>query len=458
MPGAFHGINTATRAMRSFQRALETAGHNLANVNTPGFSRQVVDLASADPASLYSVGRQALGAGVTISSINRIRDLFLEARMQGASSDLSKFTSQSATLKQIEHIFGEPSDSGIANALNRMFDAWSGLASNPNGSGARIEVRNAGELLTHRVRSAFSQLTELKAQLEGQVTAQISRISEIGTELAKLNAQIRFDVVSGGTPSDLLDQRDRLIGELSEFTPVRTATFSDGTMAVYLSQFTLVQGETSHVYPSQFNAGTYSITDGVNTYDVRSGSLFGLMHGLNAIQSQQAQLDLLSNTLKTQFNSLHMTGVNLNGTTGIRFFHDASPQTGAIDFRLSNDVLADIKNIASGTSGDAGDGGLALSLSNLRSAALGALGTKTFQSYYGDAVAALAQEAARATNNRETQAGIVQQIEAQRSAISGVSIDEEMASMLRFQRSYQAAARVLSVLDQVTEDLVNIIR
>ncbi|MBV6459614.1 MAG: hypothetical protein HONBIEJF_02764 [Fimbriimonadaceae bacterium] len=443
--------------MRSLQRALETAGHNIANVNTAGYSRQVVDFSSTEAATLYSNGRQALGSGVTISSINRIRDLFLEARMQGAGADLSKFSTQASTLKRIEKLFNEPGDAGIASALNRMFDAWSGLASNPNDAGARIEVRNAGEALTQRVRSTYQQLNDLAAQLTGEVSGTIDQINQISKEIAELNAKIRFGKAGGGSPNDLMDQRDRLIGELSTYVQVHTSEFDDGTVAVYASQFTLVESNVAHSYPSTFNAGTYSVTDGVNTYDVRSGTLYGLMSGLNAITSQQSQLDLLANTLKTEFNLLHTTGINPNGTTGIQFFADAAVQTGAIDFSLSAQVLADINNISSGTSGNAGDGGLALSLSDLRSQGLGALGTKTFQDYYGDALGRLGQDAEHAESSRDTQNVIVQQIEAQRASISGVSIDDEMANMLRFQRSYQAAARVLSVLDQVTEDLVNLL-
>jgi len=444
--------------MRSLQRALETAGHNIANVNTPGYSRQVVEFTSTDADTLFSNGRQSLGSGVTISSINRIRDLFLEARMQGAGAEMSKYSTQASTLKQIEKLFNEPGDAGIANALNRMFDAWSGLASNPNSAGARIEVRNAGEALTQRIRSTYKQLTDLSAQLTGDVSGNIDRINQLSSEIAELNAKVRFEKAGGGSPNDLMDQRDRLIGELSSYTQVHTSEFDDGTVAVYASQFTLVESNVAHTYPSTFNASTYTVTDGVNSYDIRSGSLYGLMNGLNAITSQQTQLDLLANTLKTEFNLLHTTGVNPNGTTGIQFFADAAVQTGAVDFSLSAQVLADVNNISSGTSGNAGDGGLALSLSDLRSQAMVALGTKSFQDYYGDAVGRLGQDASFAESSRDTQGVIVQQIQAQQASISGVSIDDEMADMLRFQRSYQAAARLLSVLDQVTEDLVNLIR
>lgn len=460
MPGSFFGFDLAARALRGFQRGLDVTGHNIANVNTRGYSRQTVDFTQTEPLTFYANGLQSLGTGVTIGSVNRIRDQFLESRMQDAQAELGKFGQLAASLKEIQGIYNEPGSSGISSALDKFFDSWSALASNPAEAANRLQVRLAGENLAGRIRGAYADLGNSQSNLTIEIGQTTSRISELGQTIDRLNKQIRALGVGGATPNDLLDQRNLALEELSSLVNVTTSAGKDGTISVYISQFTLVDGAGSNELPRTFDAATGMITDGSRGYQIRSGRLAGLFQSLNQANASMAQLDTLANTLRTQVNGLHTTGINPKGTTGIRFFNDAAapPQTGAIDFGLSAEVLADVDNISAGTSGKAGDGGLALSLSNLRSQSIAALGNKTFSLFHSSHVATIGSDLAYYGNTVTTQEAIVEQIDAQRQSISGVSLDDEMTNMLRFQRSYQAAAKVLTIFDQVTEDLLGMVR
>jgi flagellar hook-associated protein 1 FlgK len=169
-------------------------------------------------------------------------------------------------------------------------------------------------------------------------------------------------------------------------------------------------------------------------------------------------LDSIANELLTQINSVHATGTNPLGNTGVNFFNDSNPQSGAIDLDLDAAIAADPDAIVSSVTGTPGDGGLALSLSRLRDQTIGALGGKTFGRYFQAMVSDVGTRVAYWESELQTQSAVSDQIDAQVQAVSGVSLDDEMANMLRFQRSYQAAAKALTIFDQIAEDLINMVR
>lgn len=458
MPGPFHGINTASTALRAFQRAMDTIGHNMANVNTRGYSRQTVEMQSLDPSSFWSYGRHAVGSGVAVTSIARARADYLSMRQQLAQSDLGRGSAMSTGLSRIEQVYNEPGDLGIANALDQFFNGWSGLASNPSDQAARLKLRNASQTLTDRIRTSYSDLERVQSTLELEITATFDSIDSLSENIAQLNSQIRSAMAAGETPNDLLDQRDLAIQDLSKHVNITTTAHPDGSVSVYLSNAPLVSQAEHFAIPRTYNAATGTLTGASVDIPLRNGELMGHFQALSRITSARGDLDTLANTLRTQVNAVHMTGTNADGNTNVRFFNDSTPQTGAADFNLDPAILASLDAIATGVSGDAGDGGLALSLSQLRETRLAGLGNRTISGFYRDAVGSVSQDAAYYRGLTTTYEQVALQVEEQIQSVSGVSLDDEMADLMRFQRSYQAAARVLTVLDEVAEDLVNLIR
>jgi flagellar hook-associated protein 1 FlgK len=447
-----------SHALRMFQRALDTTGHNIANVNTAGYSRQTVEFKTQVPIPFYSNKWHSLGQGVALSAIVRARDGYLEQSARNNASTMGKFSTLATALKGIEAMYNEPGESGIAVALDRFFDSWSALGSNPGDSASRIQVQNAGVLLTSRVRNAYGQMVGLEGHLTTEADAAVARINQLGANIADLNLQIKRYTNSGGSPNDMLDQRDAAVRELSSLIDTHVERFEDGSYAVYVAGHTLVDQAGARPMPTTYDPVTSSFVASGVTYTVKSGALSGLFQSMASVTAQKSQLDALANELRTQFNTLHQTGIDQDGNTGNMFFNDALPQTGAIDFNLSAAVLASPRAIAAGVTGEPGDGGLALSLSQLRDTQLAALGNRTFQGYYLDNVGQLGSQAAYYEAAVATEQAVGEQIENQVQAVSGVSLDDEMAEMMRYQRSYQAAARALTVFDQVTEDLIEMLR
>lgn len=458
MPSPFGGINMLGQAMRVFQRGLEVTGHNISNVNTTGYSRQRMQLGAANAETYFGVNRYQVGTGVTIQTVSRIRNQFLDRQMNNAQSDLARYQTLADNLKQVESVFPEPGDQGISNALGKFFDAWSNLSSNPNDSAAQLAVQAAGQTLTLRVRNTYGSLVDQSTQAQAQMANTFDEIDGLSKQIADLNKQIVAQGAGGGAPNDLLDARDNAVEQLSQLIGIQTSVGENGMMTVSAGEMMLVAGTDNVAIPRTFDAATQTLQSNGHSYNVSGGQLAGVMQGIVKIDSYRSQLNDFANQLKSQINTLHRTGKTSSGATGIDFFADSNPQTGAADFDLSASVKADPAQIVSGTSGTAGDGGLALSLSRMRDATLPALGGRSFGHYYSDLVGAVGRDSSTFQSAVDTQGALVSQIQNQRQAEMGVNLDDEMTNMMQYQRSYQAAAHALTVMSDVSQDMINIIR
>ncbi len=185
MPSPFHSIGTMTNALRAFQRELDVTGHNLANVNTPGYSRQVADLKTNDPTNFTQGRLMALGNGVSVASVNRIRDMFLEARRMEVGSEGGRLAAQSDGLSRVESIVHQPGTDGIGSALGKFFDAWSALSSNPSQPGLKLQAMQAGQTLADRIRGTYGQLQTVRDEQTARAGETIGRVNELAEGVAK---------------------------------------------------------------------------------------------------------------------------------------------------------------------------------------------------------------------------------------------------------------------------------
>jgi flagellar hook-associated protein 1 len=458
MPGLFQGISTMNSALRAFQTALNVTGNNISNVGTPGYSRQGLQLNEVMPT--IDNGHY-VGNGVTVASINRIQDAFLYARQIQASSEDGRLGSLTAGLNNVQAVTNATSGSSIGDALTAFYNSWSALGSNPSDPALKQQVQQAGITLAGRVSGMYNDLKAQATQNQAGIKGTIQQVQSLVNQIDGLNKEIQKAQASGASPNDLLDNRDQAVQQLAELVPVKVQPMQDGTVMLYSGQMTLVDQAGAATIPTSFDTATGTLTDGIQTFPIPSGQLGGLFQTAQSIQGYQSQLDNLANSLRTEFNSIHSTGTNALGATGQNFFQDVpagDPQTGAINFQVDPAIVADTRAIATGVSGNPGDGGLALSMSNLRDSQIASLGGKTFGGFFSGMISGIGQDAANALSQSTTSGSVMQQISQQIQSVSGVSIDEEMSNMLRYQRSYQAAAKALSIFDQTTDDLMNIIR
>ncbi|HLK15414.1 MAG TPA: flagellar hook-associated protein FlgK [Fimbriimonadaceae bacterium] len=451
---SFTGITQASQALQAFQDALSTTGNNISNANTAGYSRETVTFGQNPETTIYSPnGPQYVGTGVNVASINRMRNMFLTAQSFSSASSIGQTNAQLAGGQQIQALFTDAGGTGISNDLTAFYNSWSSLASQPNNANLQA-VQQAGSSLAGDVRNTYANLQQLSTQANGQIAQTMQQIQALGNQIAQLNSQIRTQSSGGGQPNGLLDQRDAAVQQLSSLVNVSTQTLADGTMSVNVNQFDLVDRTGAHTFPTTFNAATGTVTANGDTYNITGGQLAGNFATLNSITGAQGNLDLLANNLRTQVNSLMSTGKTVNGTTNQNFFNTSA---GAIAFDLDPAVLADFKNIATGVSGNTGDTALALQIADTATQPVAALGNQTTGNFYNSMVTGVGQQVASATSTLSTQQAVATQIQNQIQSISGVSVDEEMSHMVQYQRSYQAAAETLNIVNSTLTDLMNIL-
>lgn len=458
MPSPFQGIETASRALRAFQRSLDTTGNNIANVNTAGYSRQVVELAPTDPGHEYARKLLTIGSGVNISEINRIRDNQLEHRRHASFSEQGKSEASLGNLEKVQSTFLDVQGKGITTALDTFFNAWSALGSDPTSASAKLEVQNAGRDLAKKISGAYQELAGINNSQDVQIKSTMNDIQRLSNDIGELNTEIKKQLAQGGEPNDLFDKRDTVIAELSQLVNISTHPANDGTISVFSGNLTLVDQVGARDFPTTYDARTNTVTNSVASWNISGGKLKGLFDNSNTFGAYLSDLDNLANTLRTETNSIHMSGFTGTGATGQRFFNDSVPQTGAVNFALDANVEASVNNIAIGATTATGDGSIGLGISALRDTKMAALGNKTPKSYFSDLLTTVGRAVTVAKSNVETAYALTEQVEAQIQDVSGVNLDDEMSEMLKYQRSYQAAAKVLNVMDQTIGDLIEMLR
>ncbi|CAB3395137.1 flagellar hook-associated protein FlgK [Kyrpidia spormannii] len=530
----FFGLETAVRGLRGQQAAINTTSHNIDNANTPGYTRQRVDLAASTPIEMPSLYKTAtpgqIGTGVQVEQITRLRDQFLDDQYRHQNQYLGEWNVRQDALDKISAILNEPSDSGLATVMQNFWNAWGKLGPNSDDLAARMQVKQTGIAVAQTLNQTAKQLSDLDADLQRSLQAKVTEVNSYLNQIAALNNQIAEIRQVGDQPNDLLDQRDHLVDQLSQLVDVQ-ATESGGTYTLTIGGQTVLQNSTVTAldpnnltvgggelkgllearqdvasYRAQLDAFANGLANGKMTMKLPGDwTLVGsggaaptfpvdvtLADGRQFKQGDQVPADLITTTLAdgTQvatipngatvtvngLNGLHRLGYSLNGPGG-DFFVSTDPNGGPITaatIAVAPNIVSDVGNIASalttapqsGTdplTGLAGDGALAIAVNNIKDAKIDYTGlgvatpltNGTLDDYFQAVIGGLgvqSQEAERQVANQEV---LVQQLDGKRQSVSGVSIDEEMANMIRFQQAYGASARMVTAIDQMLDKLIN---
>lgn len=490
MNSTFFGLELSRRALESQQVALNITGHNIANANTQGYTRQIANLTSTTPDSIPIAGRNlSLGTGVTLDTITRARDAFVDRQFRSETSKQQYWGAKQDSLTKVEDIINEPSDNSLSNDMNQFWVAWSELSKDPQNAGARSVVKERTLTLTDSLHSISTQISDRQNDLDSQVNVQISQINVYANQIKDLNDQIKRAEVSGDNPNDLRDSRDNLVDELSKIVNVRVTEtpdpkFTDRQVNSYRVDIgdppqTLVDdGVVSELegVTTSTGLGGNGITavqwkDSDNNHSVGDPLVLG--QNLGTLQANietrdtfltalQGKYDTLAEGIVTAVNELHQTGTTGTGTTNISFF-DSTKLT-ASTISLDTSIAGDINNIVTGV-GTSGDGSIASAISSLStgwSALLAAsqVANKTtygtsLGDYYGATVAQLGVDVQQANRMKSGEDVLLTNVTNQRESNSGVSLDEEMTNLVKFQKSYSAAARMVTMMDDMLSTIMN---
>ncbi|MBB6671522.1 flagellar hook-associated protein FlgK [Cohnella nanjingensis] len=515
MRSTFHSLETVKRALFTQQAALSTTGQNIANANTAGYSRQIVNMQATRPIEApgmtHSTIPGQLGTGVEFTSITRVREQFLDTQYRNQNMDTGNWTFQASALDKLEAIFNEPSDTGLRSLMDKFWTSWSDLSKDPENVTGRKIVRENALALADTFNLTSKQLSDMKSDLTANIGTKANQINTYLSNIADLNQQITRISAYGDNANDLMDQRDLLTDKLSQLVNI-TVTDSPQGYNISMGGVELLNGFNAATVDA---AGLEAAFAGGNGGDLRSGEVYGMLVARDTYVTQyQQQLDTLANSLANgEFtvtlpagtvlpNGITLDGVTYNDTNrklasdltvkihGVNELHKLGytmkdPVTTGVDFFTSKDggpitaasltlnkIIQDSPDaIATSMRTDGtpekvvpGNNTLALIMSNLKDTkftfvspdgSTPVVGRGTIDDFYQSVIGQLGVQSENAQRQVENQNSLLANIDNQRQSVSGVSLDEEMSNLIKFQHAYSAAARAMTAYDEILDKVIN---
>lgn len=421
MSGLLSTLNTAKSGMNVSQVAIQTTSHNISNINTPGYSRQRVNQSASSPYSMpgknSNFGAGQIGTGAQIDDVTRIRNSFYDYQYRSESHQYGNTSVKYEYFKNIEGIFNEPSDTAISSSLNSFFNSWSELSKDPQSSGVKSVVIENGKYLSNSINSAFKRLESLEEGLDKQSEYIMGEVNSMLSQLDKLEKNIKIIQGSGKSPNDFLDQRDQLLDNLS-------------------FKLNINDKDVKATLKKAYDANGKVTLDDLTKSGVKiSGELEGTLSMKQEINKYKDGLKQLANTITS----------NVNDAAGQEIFKAKDGELISINPEMLQEpekinVTADI----------------ALKVYELKSEKVNINGKDmTINTFYNSMIQNLGQSSAAVIRDESNQSKLLENIDSSRSSVSGVSLDEEMISLVQLQHTYSANAKVMSTIDSLLDVVVN---
>ena len=345
---ALRSLEIGIRAVRTQRQALHVIGHNIANVNTPGFSRQRAILATTLP-------QGSMGTGVKVERVERLRDEVIDFYIREENPTLARWKAKLEILEGLEILFNEPSDNSIGKILNDFWDSWADLANNPESGAARANVKEQGEALCEAFRSLYQNLKNLQVKIDEEIKTEVDQVNSIIGQIAHLNEEIeKIELGGRAQANDLRDKRDLLLDELSQLINFKYQEMEDNTLRISVYGQLLVSKATVSLFLAEAGENGFleiKWKDSGEKVVITNGKLKGLLEARDeVIPAFLEQLDTLASTLIEQVNSLHRQGMGLNGTEEVVGWKDF---TGTLASDGSFEINGVVINVAAGDDLDA---------------------------------------------------------------------------------------------------------
>lgn len=457
----FSTLNTAISGLTAAQRGMDVVGQNITNANTPGYSRQVVRLASigATTAATFHTGNNfSTIGGVAVESVSRIRDTFLEGTRVAAGATKSALEAQTTALKGVEQLLSEPGDGGLQAVLDDFYSSWQTLAQNPGNGPAGAIILQRGTTVAAQLKFVSDGIGQRWETSYEELKATVSQLNQAASDLAGVNAKIREGTVAGRPVNELMDQRDTLARTLGDLAGGTARAMDDGMISVSVNGMVLVSGAHAERFTLSGGADLPSATAdpptvsfGSTAVPVASGKAAGLLAALRTdLPATSATLDDLAISLRDVVNTVHSAGYTASGAAGGDFFVGGS----ASSLRVLPTTFGDLA-VASAPGVVNGENARALGDLAIDTNAQAVLGGDSPSQRWRELTGAVGTQLQGLTRALQVQESVVATADSAVESDSGVNLDEEMTSLLMFQRSYQASARVITAMDEVLDTLVN---
>lgn len=501
----FNGLELAKRALFAQQGALYTTGHNIANVNTEGYSRQRVNFVTSSPFPVPSRVQPQIpgqvGTGVDMGTVVRIRDKFLDTQYRAESSKLSYWKARSEALSRMEDLLNEPSDNGLSKTMDLFWQSLQELAANPENAGARAVVAERGLTLAETFNHLSKSLQSIQADLREQIElGSVMDINSLVMQIDDINKQIQKIEPHGFLANDLYDDRDRLIDQLSEIVNIKV-TYSkssnstneldvaEGLVSIeildergqsFSDPVYLIDVENDEVNNIEFQ---FNDTNGlIESIQIGSKQVFGSGASVNILDSIGSltalveahgyldngnakgdypemiqKLDDLAQAIAKEFNRVHKLGINIENNPGEAFFYPLDEDAITAETITVNPDIVRNPSLIAASNPDKGssNGENALALAYVFDEDINELDDTSPRKFFTALIGELGVEGQRAVRMKNNTEILRDQVDHTRMSVSAVSLDEEISNMIKFQHAYNAAARSMTVVDEMIDRIIN---
>lgn len=449
-------MDLSRQALMADQNALDVTAANVANQNTPGYTRQVVSWHPTDAVTLSGL---TYSTGITSTAVSQ-RDRILEQRVQQQTQTQGQSGALESALQQVQNIFGlastgtSASSTALGSATDGFFNSLAALEGNPSDAATRQSVLTAANNLTSVFNSAANQMAQVTSGLNQQVGNIVGQLNSLTATIASLNQKIA-STSDHGDAGALEDQRQLAITQLSQYVGLNQMTTEGNGITLTTSNgATLVSGSQSFTMSTTEVAGTTHVLAGVSAQDVTSGLSGGQLGGV--LQARDQKLPAYASALNTFAYGL---GNAINAQNALGIDGDGNPGAAIFSYPVGTIGTAVVANnpqaIAAASVGEGSSGnGNAIALADLSMAAV--VGGQTASGFLASFLGQIGNDTAGASTDNSAQQAVLTQLTSQRNAISGVSLDEEAANLTQYQRSYEAAAKVFSIVNSLMASALNL--
>jgi flagellar hook-associated protein 1 len=449
-------LNSARLGLSVNQFAIDVTSSNVTNVNTPGYVRQRPEF---EASGTVDVGAKSFQVGVDIPQVQRIYDRYLESQITDSKTEVGYSTTAQDYLQRIEGLFNESNGGGINDLLGKFWTSWKNLTANPQGSAERTAVQAAAQDLTTRFRESSNDLISVAMDARNEIGTTVTDINSDIKKIAELNSEITTQGSNKGDANLLLDARAKLLASVAEKIGINYIQDAGGNIDIYMtSGSSLVQAGSSRQLEMvgddiRIIGTTELVTAGITKGKL--GAMFNVRDRL--VPDYLDSLNTLAAGIVNAVNDQHAKGFTANGEVAGDFFAPVTAvNPAARNMAVSADIAADPGKIAASTTVD-GNGDNALEIGSLSDRLINwGTSTTTANGYYGALVAQIGQDVSNAINRKDHRDIIMNQLDEQWQSTSGVSIDEEMINLIKYQMGYNAAGRLVTVTNELMDTIINL--
>jgi flagellar hook-associated protein 1 len=461
------GLNSALYigrdALMTQQLSLSVTGQNISNVNTPGYSRQRVNLES----KVIDTAEGPIGTGVIDKGIVRVYDQFLNAHIQEEIQQKGRWEAQNQSLQQTEVIFDQSSGDGLSQHMSLFWNSWQDLTLIPSGYSERKTLLTSSEDMASNFHEKFDYLDQIQKDMDGTITSATGEINSMVSQISNLNDKIVIMEMNGGAANDFRDQRDVLMNQLSENIDFTSSEDSTGRVTIVLGDGnTLVGDPPFGKLTTTANASGYKdiVWDSAPSMSINGSISAGKLKGWmdvrdSLVPEYKDRLDTLARQIIQEVNTVHVAGQGLDGSSGIDFFSGNSAST----IQVNSDVLNDVNKIAAASgavSSDLirGDNSQAIVIAGLQNKLTMDGNSGTFDTYFNDLISRAGSDVRNASLNLDHHTMTVEEMDNYRESVAGVSLDEEMVNLVKYQQGYAAAAKLIDTVKQMMDTVINMVQ